>query len=309
MRLTRALFFSSSLRWFFFAMPSYATLCSMQILCIPQQKHLVFIYISPSFFRSRQQPNDASNVIFVTISFIQDVFEIEILFRLERLSLCSFVAFWRFFIAGLQLPYGGAHKGSNVILRCTTLQPVHMRIMATIKQRTAAQIGRMPNTRNVQLALLKVRYCSLFIFVFNLCSRSLFFKSESTALHTKPQHFHDFGFVCLVMNHKRSIHCVKFSVKCVKFTYVRLDCEHNSIKYFVWKLLINGWEKFHRINELKCFHSNSESSEYRIECWFDPLETIWPKMVRATFTQDGFCVYINFPILLFPLSFRQCFIR
>lgn len=188
------------------------------------------------------------------------------------------MAFWRFFIAGLQLPYGGAHKESNVILRCTTLQPVHMRIMATIKQRTAAQIGRMPNTRNVQLALLKVRYCSLFIFVFNLCSRSLFFKSESTALHTKPQHFHDFGFVCLVMNHKRSIHCVKFSVKCVKFTYVRLDCEHNSIKYFVWKLLINGWEKFHRINELKCFHSNSESSEYRIECW--SKGSIWKQYGR-----------------------------
>lgn len=88
--------------------------------------------------------------------------EWEILFRLEiKVDVCSLV--WRFFIAESLLPYGEAPKELNVILQCTPLQPVQMRIMVTIKHQIASvHIVRMPNTRSVQLAQPKVRYISIF---------------------------------------------------------------------------------------------------------------------------------------------------
>lgn len=174
------------------------------------------------FTSDRLKTKYTSNVIFVTFSFIQNVpnfcfvlisfflFEDEILLdsRLRltlfySLFVCLFHFFfvWRFFIVESRLPYGEAPKELNVILQCIIHQHQRMRIMVTIKHQIVAQIERMPNMRNVQLAQLKVRY--LFCCNFNcLCCFYYPIKMSTTSdvLHYSSIHTELF-FVFLLVDY------------------------------------------------------------------------------------------------------------
>lgn len=159
--------------------------------------------------------------------------EWEILFRLEiKVDVCSLV--WRFFIAESLLPYGEAPKELNVILQCTPLQPVQMRIMVTIKHQIASvHIVRMPNTRSVQLAQPKVRYISIF-FCWNFDCLCFCYPIKSRL--TSGVCVCVYLFICTRKRHHINIELFNdYTVFVYCFAYLLL-LKYTMLQFFAWNL-------------------------------------------------------------------------